>query len=203
MHFQPRRFVFNNSVGFLYSVRYQSSHKSSHHEEANLARTITKTVNGGVSGALDLTKILHLALDAGFSYSWSTSNAEGSSSSVECPKGSLQCGILVTSYVVKTTGQIRSVYVNEQGQEGCQPATSWNNFEVVAPEIVAPDAPKNQQTKMSFRACLDTCNGKQCDTPEAKSLPWCDQVKEVAKVAEDAEHKAETAVKAAATSSKA
>ena len=79
----------------------------------------------------------------------------------------------MTSYVVKTTGQKRTVYVNEQGKEGCKEATKWQNFEVVAPQLVAKNAPKNQQAKMDFSACLDKCDGKQCNTADAKSLRSC------------------------------
>ena len=140
-----------------------------------ISRTITKTVNGGVGAGLDLTKILSLSLDAGFSYSWATSDTKGTSSTVTCPKGNLHCGILVTAYVVKTTGQKGTVYVNEQGKEGCKKASDhWDDFEVVAPQLVAKDAPKNQQAKMDFSSCLDKCDGKDCDTSDAKALRKCD-----------------------------
>ena len=102
-------------------------------------RTITQTVNGVIFPNLGLGKILSLALSAGYSYSWATSQATGTSASVTCPKGGFTCGIMVTSYVVKSVGETWEYYENEQNDIGCHPATKSEPYAVPAGQYPGGD----------------------------------------------------------------
>lgn len=154
---------------------------------------MTVTVNGGAGSGLDLGKILSLGLDAGYSYSWvpryiktsniianhehifswSTSDATGTSATVSCPKGGITCGIRAIPKVVKTTGQSRTVI---QGFS-CPESSDWTDFEVVAPYQQGTGDSDDLRAVMDFSACLAECDGDDSDACEAAAsaadLPAC------------------------------
>ncbi|KAI0388930.1 hypothetical protein F5Y17DRAFT_473830 [Xylariaceae sp. FL0594] len=129
-------------------------------ESATHTVTVGKSVNGGSAGSLDVTKIFSLGLDAGFTYSWSTSDAEGTSAAVTCPKGGITCGIRVIPKVVKTTGQMKTVITgfNCPGSHD-----DWQDFEIVAPYQIGSGGSEELRTVMDFSACLAECDGADPD----------------------------------------
>ncbi|KAI1813304.1 hypothetical protein GGS20DRAFT_489543 [Poronia punctata] len=143
-------------------------------ESATHTVTVSTSVNGGAGGNLDLSKILTLGLDAGFSYTWATSDAEGTSASVTCPKGGITCGIQVIPKVIKTTGQTRTIITgfNCPDNDG-----EWSDFEVVAPYEVGNGGSEDLRAVMDFSACLAECDGDDVDAckkaAEEANLPDC------------------------------
>lgn len=115
--------------------------------------TITKTVNGGVSATLDITKIFGIGADAGFSYSWSTSDAKSVAENSECPKGGVECGLKVTASVVKITGK------KVEKQSGCASGNGEKSgdFEIVAP-LRKGKGNDDMTAVQTYEACYVKCS---------------------------------------------
>ncbi|SPO02507.1 uncharacterized protein DNG_05180 [Cephalotrichum gorgonifer] len=132
--------------------------------------TVQQTVSGAFAGALDLGKIFNLGLEAGYSYSWSTSDETSASATVICPEGNYYCGMMVTPVVVKITGQ-----VTQQGGCNVVDETKYYPFEIVAPYLEGDDGQaENIRAAMQFSVCMYTCNGADsCNHALQIGLPWC------------------------------
>lgn len=101
---------------------------------------------------------------------WSTSDTKGISSSVNCPKGGMTCGLRVTPKMIKITGKTATY---QQGFNCVNHEKKWEDFEVVAPYEEGKGESKDLRTVMNFEACLEECKGDACKAATEAGLQKC------------------------------
>jgi len=91
-------------------------------------------------------------------YSWGTSDETGTATQVVCPKGGIECGVMVTAKVVKIAGQTRELWFGGS----CEPPYGdWYDFEIVAPFKEGNGPTDAMKALMVFEPCVISCNSER------------------------------------------
>ncbi|ORY14948.1 hypothetical protein BCR34DRAFT_598849 [Clohesyomyces aquaticus] len=137
--------------------------------------SVEYSITGGVSFSLGLGKIAELGVEASFTYTWGTSDEVSEGSTLICPPGGFQCGVMGSAQVVNITGEARL----PAGGLGCPGDNEWHSFNIQAPLKEAKNA---QGTVTNFQPCLLSCGSAQfpesCDAayappPEGSGIAIC------------------------------
>lgn len=115
-----------------------------------------------------MTKLIGLGADAGFAYSWSTSDASSVTDNNDCPPGGLVCGLQVSAQKVKITGHKTTEY-----RGGCD-RKDEGDFTIYAPVLKGGDS-DDQSAVQNFKICLaEDCQDDDCKkAAEAEGIEKC------------------------------